>query len=145
MSSRSSPRDLATLHSGSRIFIDANIFIYHFTRSPLTAACTAFLQRVEIGDIEGVSSVITLAEVAHRLMILEAIQKHGLQPHEAVRKLKGNPALVQQLSHYKVASELIPSFNVFIEAVTVTHLRSAQELSGTNGLLTNDSLTAAGM
>jgi predicted nucleic acid-binding protein len=78
-------------------------------------------------------------------MILEAIQKHGLHPHAAVRKLKENPALVKQLSQYKVASELIPSFNVFIEAVTVTHLRSAQELSGTNGLLTNDSLTAAVM
>ena len=145
MSSRSSPRDLATLPSGSRVFIDANIFIYHFTRSPLTPACTAFLQRVEIGDIEGITSVVALAEVAHRLMILEAIQKHGLQPHEAVRKLKGNPALVQQLSQYKVASELIPSFNVFIEAITAIHLRSAQEFSGTSGLLTNDSLTAAVM
>jgi len=87
------------LPSGSRVFIDANIFIYHFTRSPLTPACTAFLQRVEIGDIEGITSVVALAEVAHRLMILEAIQKHGLQPQEAVRKLKGNPALVQQLSN----------------------------------------------
>jgi hypothetical protein len=36
-----------------------------------------------------------LAEVAHRLMILEAIQKHGLHPHAAVRKLKENPGLVQ--------------------------------------------------
>jgi len=40
---------------------------------------------------------------------------------------------------------LIPSFNVFIEAITAIHLRSAQEFSGTSGLLTNDSLTAAVM
>jgi len=145
MSSRSSPRDLATLPSGSRVFIDANIFIYHFTRSPLTGACTAFLQRVEIGDIEGITSVVTLAEVAHRFMILEAIQTHGLHPHAAVRKLKENPALVQQLSHYKVVTAMVSSFNVLIEAVTVTHLRSAQEFSVTSGFLTNDSLTAAVM
>ncbi len=44
MSSLSSPRDLAALPSGTRVFIDANIFIYHFTHTPLTAACTAFLQ-----------------------------------------------------------------------------------------------------
>jgi predicted nucleic acid-binding protein len=99
MSSRSSPKDVAALPSGSRVFIDANIFIYHFTHTPLTAACTKFLQRVEVGDIEGITSVITLAEVAHRLMILEAIQIHGLFPHAAVRKLKENPTLVQQLSH----------------------------------------------
>ena len=88
MSSQSSPKDLAALPSGSRVFIDANIFIYHFARSPLTASCTAFLQRVEVGELEGITSVVTLAEAAHRLMILEAIQTHGLHPNAAVRKLK---------------------------------------------------------
>src|SRR3989304_4201726 len=111
MSSQSSPKDVAALPSGSRVFIDANIFIYHFTHTSLTAACTKFLQRVEVGDIEGITSVITLAEVAHRLMILEAIRTHRLVPHAAVRKLKENPALVQQLSHYKVVTEKIPAFN----------------------------------
>ena len=145
MSSRSSPKDVAALPSGSRVFIDANIFIYHFTHVPLTAACTKFLQRVEIGDIEGIASVITLAEVAHHLMILEAIQIHGLFPHAAVRKLKENPALVQQLSHDKVVTETVPAFNVVVETITSTHLRTAQGLSGACGLLTNDSLTAAVM
>ncbi len=145
MSSQSSPKDLAALPSGSRVFIDANIFIYHFTHTPLTPACTAFLQRVEIGDLEGITSVITLAEVAHRLMILEAIQTHGLFPHAAVKKLKEDPALVRQLSHYKVATEMVPAFNVVVEAITSTHLRTAQGFSAACGLLTNDSLTAAVM
>jgi predicted nucleic acid-binding protein len=78
-------------------------------------------------------------------MLLEAIQKHGLHPHTAVRKLKENPGLVQQLSQYKIATAMVSSFNVLIEAVTATHLRSAQEFSVTSGLLTNDSLTAAVM
>jgi predicted nucleic acid-binding protein len=78
-------------------------------------------------------------------MILEAIQKHGLHPHAAVRKLKENPGLVQQLSDYKVATGMISSFNIHIEAVTATHLRIAQEFSVTSGFLTNDSLTAAVM
>ena len=145
MSSQSSPNDLAAIPSGSRIFIDANIFIYHFTHTPLTAACPKFLQRVEIGDVEGITSVITLAEVAHRLMILEAIQTHGLSSHVAVRKLKENPVLVQQLSRYKVVSETVPAFNVAIETFTSTHLRTAQSLSATYGLMTNDSLTTAVM
>ena len=61
-----SPKDPVTLPSGTHIFIDANILIYHFTQVPLTAACTAFLQRVETGDLHGVTSVVVLAEVAHR-------------------------------------------------------------------------------
>jgi predicted nucleic acid-binding protein len=145
MSSQFSPKDLAALPSGGRVFIDANIFIYHFTHTARTAACTKFFQRVEVGDIEGITSVITLAEVAHRLMILEAIQMHGLSPHAVVRKLKEHPVLVQQLSHYKVVTETVPAFNVAVESITSTHLRTAQGLSGAYGLLTNDSLTAAVM
>lgn len=145
MSSRSSPKDLAAIPSGSRVFIDANIFVYHFTSTPLTAACTAFLKRVEVGELEGITSVITLAEVAHRLMILEAIRAHGFKANVAVRKLKENPSLVQQLSDYRAATGMVSSFNVSTEPVTDNHLRSAQEVSATSGLLTNDSLTAAVM
>ena len=143
MSSQSSPKDLAAIPSGSRVFIDANIFVYHFTSTPLTAACTAFLKRVEVGDLTGITSVIALAEVAHRLMILEAIQTHGLKSNAAVRKLKENPSLVQQLSDYRVATDMVSTFNVAVEPVTSAHLHTAQEFSATGGLLTNDSLTAA--
>jgi predicted nucleic acid-binding protein len=78
-------------------------------------------------------------------MILEAIQKLAIAPNTAVRKLKENPQLVQQLSHYRLATETIPAFNIAVEAVTSTHLRTAQELSGTYGLLTNDSINVAVM
>ena len=143
--SPSSPKDPATLPSGTHIFIDANIFIYHFTQAPLTAACTAFLQRVEAGDLHGVTSVVVLAEVAHRLMILEAIRTLGFPSRTAVKKLKEDPTLVSQLSHYKVATARIPSFNVTVEPVTFAHLQTAQELSSLHGLLTTDSLTVAMM
>lgn len=39
--------NLAALPTGRAVAIDANIFIYHFTQSPLTAAYTGFLQRVK--------------------------------------------------------------------------------------------------
>jgi predicted nucleic acid-binding protein len=78
-------------------------------------------------------------------MILEAISIFGLASRTAVKKLKETPALVRQLSHYKVATEKIPSFGVAMEPITPAHLRVAQSLSATYGLLTNDSLTAAVM
>lgn len=95
--------------------------------------------------LSGITSVIALAEVAHRLMILEAIQTYGLRPNVAVRTLKENPSSVRQLSNYRVATEMVPTFNVAIEAITSTHLHTAQGLSVTVGLLTNDSLTASTM
>jgi predicted nucleic acid-binding protein len=143
MSTPSSPNNLTQVPSGTCVFIDANIFIYHFTDVPLTTACTAFLRRVESGELHGVTSVVILAEVAHRLMMLEAIRTLGLTARTAVKQLKEKPDLVRQLSTYKVAIERVASFNIAVEAVTALHLRTAQGLSTAHGLLTNDSLTVA--
>jgi predicted nucleic acid-binding protein len=145
MSSLSSIEDLAALPSGRGVFIEANVFIYHFAQSALSVPCTTFLRRVEVSDIQGVTSVVVLAEVAHRLMVLEAIASFGFPSRSAVKQLKEHPALVKQLSHYKVATEKIPAFNVTVEPITAVHFRLAQNLSTAHGLLTNDSLTAAVM
>jgi hypothetical protein len=55
-------------------------------------------------------------------MILEGVCTLGFSSRTAVKKLKENPDLVRQLSHYKVTTERIPSFNVAIEPVTFAHL-----------------------
>ena len=60
----------------------------------------------------------TLAEIAHRLMILEAIRTHGLTANVAVRKMTESPSLVQQLSDYRVATDMVSTFNVSVEPVT---------------------------
>jgi predicted nucleic acid-binding protein len=145
MSSLSSLENLAAVPSGRGVFIDANIFIYHFAQAPLSAPCTPFLRRVEVGNIQGVTSVVVLAEVTHRIMVPEAIASFGFPSRTAVKQLKEHPALVKQLGHYKVASEKIPAFNVTVEPITAAHFRLAQSLSATHGLLTNDSLIAAVM
>jgi len=125
------------------VAIDANIFIYHFTQSPLTAACTAFLQRVEAGELRGYTAVATLAEVAHRLMLLEAIRTLGLTPRTAVRFLKEHPTHVTGLTEYRQALTAIPGFGVTVVPVTPTHLVAAQALCAQEGLLTNDALLVA--
>ncbi|MBI3327242.1 MAG: type II toxin-antitoxin system VapC family toxin [Nitrospinae bacterium] len=100
---------------------------------------------MEIGDIQGITSVVVLAEVAHRLMILEAISAFGFSSRTAVKQLKEHPLLVRQLVRYKAATEKIPAFRVSVEPLTATHFQSAQSLSASHGLLTNDSLTAVVM
>ncbi len=45
---------LSEIPDGLSIFIDANIFIYHFSGpTPLSPACSAFLRRIEDGVIRG--------------------------------------------------------------------------------------------
>lgn len=64
---------LSDLRDGSSVFIDANIFIYHFSKgSKLNPASSKFLERIEEGKINGFTSVTIIQEVTHRMMIVEA-------------------------------------------------------------------------
>lgn len=61
------------LPTGTRVFLDANMFIYHFIVHPqFGAAATTLLERIENGDFFGVTSTSVIADVYHRLMTLEA-------------------------------------------------------------------------
>jgi len=50
---------LREIPSATEVFVDANIFVYHFSGpSELTPACSAFLRRIENHDLEGFTSHI---------------------------------------------------------------------------------------
>jgi predicted nucleic acid-binding protein len=64
---------LEDVPNGEQIFVDANILIYHFSgTSPEYQTC---LQRCEYKQVETLTGVHILLEVAHRLMMLEAVYK----------------------------------------------------------------------
>ena len=77
---------------GCRIFVDSNIFIYHFLGQSET--CKAFLERVENQEIRAYTSTVVIAETLHKLMITEVAEKYSIKPHDAVRFLKNRPDLV---------------------------------------------------
>jgi len=78
---------LADLQDGDSIFIDANIFIYHFGGQ--SAQCKAFLERCARRELLGYTSTPILAEILHRLMVAEAIQRRLVTAKTAVKRLKG--------------------------------------------------------
>jgi predicted nucleic acid-binding protein len=132
---------LEAVESDASIFIDAPIFIYHF--SGASSECRRLLERCERGDLRGVTSVAVLAEVAHRVMTIEAVTKGLISPGNVVRKLREKPEIVSSLRAYQERVEQIPL--MFIEVVPLDvglFLRSA-ELRKRFGLLVNDSLAAA--
>jgi predicted nucleic acid-binding protein len=80
---------LEEITSRTKIFVDSNIFIYHFLGS--SESCTDFLERAETEDIDAHTTTIVLAEVMHRLMVAEVIEKYDVEPRGAIRFLKENP------------------------------------------------------
>ncbi len=93
---------LEQVPSERMLFIDANILIYHFTQQSLS--CSKLLKRCQDSGVSGFTSVVCVAEMLHRLMLAEAMQKGYVTPPNALRKLKENPGIVKKLSRYKVES-----------------------------------------
>ena len=64
---------LDDLLAGAAVFVDANIFTYHFQPHPSWGpSCTRLLQRIENQELAGFTTIPVLGEVAHRLMTIEA-------------------------------------------------------------------------
>ena len=119
----------ADLSDGATIFLDANIFVYHFAQHPtFGAACTALLERIERQELEGFTSTHVLSETAHRLMTLEACTAFSWPYAGIANRLKRQPQELQKLTRFRQAIE-------FIVAATA--------ISQQTGLLSNDALIVA--
>ena len=134
---------LTDLQAGKRVFIDANIFIYHFTG--LSQECSAFLERCERGELWGVTAVHILLEVLHRLMMIEAVTKGLVTSGNVARKLRKRPNVVKQLADYQTQTEAILEMGIEVVGLTSDSLKIGHPYRCWDGLLVNDSLTAAAM
>ena len=134
---------LEEVPDGGQIFVDANIFIYHFSR--LSAECRSFLARCESSQIEAFTGVHIVLEVTHRLMLLEALHKGLIAGGQPARKLKERPEIVKSLSEYNRSVQQIPRMGVRIRALTPTMISASEAVRTQHGLLTNDSVSIAFM
>ena len=122
----------------SKIFVDSNIFIYHFL--DISDSSTNFLQRIEMRQIDAYTSTVVLAEVLHRLMIAELIEKYKIKSNNAIKFLKEKPEIIATLEKCEIAVKEIPEFNVRILSVTVESIFQSYDFRKKYNLLTNDSL-----
>ena len=68
----------ADLAAGSRVFVDANTLIYHFSPHPIFGPpCKQLLTQIENQTILGYTSTHVVGEVAHALMVVEALSLPG--------------------------------------------------------------------
>jgi predicted nucleic acid-binding protein len=131
---------------GAAIFLDANTLIYHFTSEPSYGlACTQLLKRVEQQQVRGFTSSHALADVSHRLMTLEAIQRFGW-PHAGIAaRLRKRHREIPKLTLYGQALATLPRLRIRVVAVTRALVEAATVLSQQHELLTGDALVVAVM
>jgi len=128
------------------VFVDANIFVYHFSGpTEYTDSCARFLQRIEEGKLTGITSTLVIAETLHRLMIIEATSKLQIEPKGAVHYLKHHPLDVKKLTEHTKVPERISLLGVKILPIEIEDIHKCNEIKNEYGLLTNDAITLAVM
>ena len=137
---------LADVPDGLRIFLDANIFVYHFSGpTPLSPAASTLLERVEAGSVAGVTSTLVLVETLHRLMILEAVGTLKIPPRDAVRYLKEHPEQAKTLDRHHAVPAIVAGIGIAIADVQVDDVRRSHDIKRRFGFLTNDAVLVATM
>ncbi len=134
----------ADLSDGATIFLDANIFVYHFAQHPtFGAACTALLDRIERQELDGFTSTHVLSETAHRLMTLEACTAFSWPYAGVANRLKRQPQELQKLTRFRQAIEFIVASRIHLLTISGDRIVVATALSQQTGLLSNDALIVA--
>ncbi len=133
---------LHEIEEGQRVFIDANIFVYHFSQgSRFNKSCTDFLRRVEKAGIHGITSTAIIQEATHRLMMGEASSVIDIEVKNLPKYLKQHSELVKQLTKHLAIPGKISELNVEIIPVTLGLIEGSQIFKTKYGFLSNDALT----
>lgn len=138
--------DLATLPSGTSVFVDTIIFDLHFRNR--SATCTAFVERIARGEISAFVNTQVLSDLLHKLMLAEA-QLKGLIPHRSAKELRDrlttNRTIMGNLTDYQVQFENTLAIGIKVLSVTGKRLRESKKERMTHGLMVGDSLHLCNM
>ncbi len=128
---------LNELKNGETVFIDANIFLYHFTG--ISKDCKELLRRCETKELFGVTGFTVLAEVCHHLMIAEAIKRRLIRSLRPTAQLQKKPEIIKRLSEYSAQIMNITSWGIRVIYPSEDIFTESQIYRTQFGLLTNDS------
>jgi len=135
--------NLDDIPAGETVFIDSNIFIYHFTGA--SGQCSDLLSRCEQKELTGITLTNVLLEVLHRLMMVEAVSKKLVEPPNIVKKLNRKPALVRQLGDYYFNTLKIFEMGIEVRPIRYDTFLKSEFYRSKYGFLVNDSIIAAAL
>jgi predicted nucleic acid-binding protein len=132
--------------AGEAVFLDANSLVYHFTNDPkYGVASTQLVHQVEQRTLSGFTTTDVLADVAHRLMTLEAIAVNGWPYAGIAARLRKHHQFIPKLTIFQQAITSLPQLNIQVIPITQSLLEAATLVCQQFELLTGDALIVAAM
>ncbi len=137
--------NFAQIPAKASVFLDANILVYFFGPDPVFGPeCQLLIDRVfKYQDFHAVTSTHGLSEMAHQLMVLEAMTLFGWPAAGITRRLRRHPDDVQKLNRFQQAIDEVPRLGIEVLPVEPHLVPMAAGISKLHGLLSNDALTTA--
>lgn len=134
---------LSRLPSGLSVFLDANIFLFHFW--DLRPSCTELFRRIRRRELRGYTSTIVLTEVMHQLMLSEIGERHAVTPGGALRFLRYHPDTIESLTRSTEIIRQLATWRIRIVPLHWQDVRLAAELCRRYRLMTIDGTIVATM
>lgn len=134
---------LSDLPAGTRVAVDANIILYHFTGR--SRDCSGFLQRVQKGELSAFMPAHIGLELLHRLMMLEAVASGITRSGSPAKKMSGKPDSVRKLQRSYRDFQALGKLGLKMVDTSVAALVRVTWFSMNYGLLANDAAILAVM
>jgi predicted nucleic acid-binding protein len=134
--------NLDDISNGSLCVIDTNVLLYAEQGSSLQAQ--RLLRRCSKGDLIGVMPQTVWHELAHKLMLAEAMMLGKVAGPNPSRKLARQPDLVKTLGLYRDKVFALVDLGIgFVSCTREDFFEKALKLQERHGLLVNDSVILA--
>ena len=134
---------LGELPAGTRVAVDANIVLYHFTGR--SSECSRFLQRARDGDLTALMPTHIGLELLHRLMMLEAVAVGIIKSGSPAKKMSAKPDSVRKLQRSYRDFQALGKLGIKLVDTPVAALERVTWFSMNYGLLANDAALLAVM
>lgn len=123
------------------VLIDANIILYALRDK--SAQCKRLIRRCVEREIFSVITSHILAEVTHRLMMVEAHENGWITGANPARQLSEQPERVKVLIRYEQAIKNLLAIGIRLEFLEKEDFITMMRVQRESGLLTNDALLVA--
>lgn len=134
--------NLDDIPNGSLCVVDTNVLLY--AEQGLSAQSKRLLSRMSTGELLGLLPQPVWLELAHKLMLAEAMMLGKISGPNPARKLAGQPAVVKELRLYRDKVRALLNLGIaFAPCTREDFLDAAFGLQQKYGLLVTDSVVLA--
>ena len=133
--------NLNEIKKSEAVLLDANVLVYGVLHK--SEQCTKLLRRCAERDIIGIVGLQQLAEVMHRLMMVEARDNGWTTGGNPAKSLSERPDRIRLMNRYSDIVKGLLASGFRFESLMAEDFSAALRLQREYGLLTNDAVFIA--